>query len=78
MLFFVLWQSLSRWEKPNPRLLSTLLEELLAEYKVHHRAIASQQQRLNFELSTLLDSSSFFNVDVHCTKSTDNVRISIN
>lgn len=66
-------QCYSRWNGRNPSCLSDLLQELLSEYKSHHRALACQYQRLNFEMQTLLDSGQFKDVDVHCTRRTDSV-----
>ncbi len=67
-------QTLARWSRGNPCSLCSLLEELLSEYKSHHRLIVEQQQRLKFELSTLEGGDCFSNVDVHCTKPSDKVR----
>ena len=66
-------QCFSRWNGRNPSCLSNLLQELLSEYRSHHRALACQYQRLNFEMQTLLDSGQFQDVDVHCTRRTDSV-----
>ncbi len=67
-------QTLARWSRGNSCSLCSLLEELLSEYKSHHRLIVEQQQRLKFELSTLEGGDCFSNVDVHCTKPSDKVR----
>lgn len=66
-------QCYCRWNGRNPSCLSDLLQELISEYKSHHRALACQYQRLNFEMQTLLDSGQFQDVDVHCTRRTDSV-----
>lgn len=42
------------------------------EYRVHHRTKVSEQQRLSFELNTLLESGDYGNVDVYCSPSSDN------
>lgn len=73
LFHFITVQCFSRWNGRNPNCLSNLLQELLSEYRSHHRALACQYQRLNFELQTLLDSGQFQDVDVHCTRRTDSV-----
>ena len=60
-------QSLSSWNTSDATCLSRLVEELLAEYRQHHRLILSPHQRLLFELNTLLEHNQQYNVDVHCT-----------
>ena len=62
-------QSLSKWGLANSQSLSLLLEELLEEYRLHHRNIVSQFPRLSFELEALLHHKRYSNVDVHCTRS---------
>ena len=74
-LFYAYLQSLSRWSHRNPHCLGNLLEELLTEYRCHHRLLVDQQQRLKFELSTLEGADCFSSVDVHCSKTPDNVRM---
>ena len=73
MLLHVHVQCYSRWNGRSPSSLSNLLQELLSEYRSHHRALACQYQRLNFEMQTLLDSGQFQDIDVHCTRRTDSV-----
>lgn len=48
------------------------------EYRVHHRTKVSEQQRLSFELNTLLESGDYGNVDVYCSTSSDNNNVSVN
>lgn len=55
--------------------LSNLLEELLREYRQHHRQLVAGQQRLSFELNTLLESSEYGDIDVHCSPSSDSVSV---
>ena len=57
--------------------LSNLLEELLGEYKQHHRQLVAGQQRLSFELNTLLESSEYGDIDVHCSPSSDSVSVGL-
>lgn len=68
-------QCISQWNGRDPSSLSNMLQELLAEYRSHHRALACQYQRLNFELQTLLDHGQFKDVDVHCIRKTDSVSL---
>ena len=56
----------------NRKGLSSLLEELLLEYQLHHKTILAQFQRLYFELNTLQQSGIYSTVDVHCSRA-DNV-----
>jgi len=64
-------QSLSNWSVTDECCLSNLLDELLAEYKLHHRQMVAAQRRLSFELNTLLESSEYCDVDVYCSSSSD-------
>lgn len=60
----------------NERCLSDLLDELMAEYRLHHRSQLAQYERLTFELNTLLESSGYSDVDVFCnSSSTDSVSV---
>lgn len=68
-------QYFTNWNGKDSSSLSNLLQELLTEYRAHHRALACQYQRLNFELQTLLDHGQFKDVDVHCTRRTDSVSL---
>ena len=59
----------------NDYCLSNLLEELLVEYRIHHRNRIAEYQRLNFELNTLLESKDYSVVDVYCSPSQDSVSL---
>lgn len=59
----------SVWSLDRPNCLSQLLEELLMEYRLHHRTILAQFHRLYFELDTLVQNNAYTSVDVHCSRS---------
>lgn len=63
--------SFSSWNIKNHKCLSTLMEELLLEYKHHHRTVLSQFERLDFELTTLLQKEEYSQTNVHCLPSSD-------
>ena len=58
----------SEWSVRNGECLSRLLGGLLVQYREHHKALLSQSHRLHFELQSLLQSSKYADVDVHCSK----------
>ena len=58
----------------NERCLVNLLEELLEEYRRHHRNMLAQYERLSFQLDTLVENGGYSDVSVHChSSSSDNV-----
>ncbi|XP_019856252.1 PREDICTED: BRCA1-A complex subunit BRE-like [Amphimedon queenslandica] len=60
-------QSLVDWNHKDNLSLSHLLEELLEEYRRHHKSLISSHQRLNFEYNTLKESNmSLSQIDIHC------------
>lgn len=66
-------QCFSQWSGRDPNSLSVLLQELLFEYRSHHRALACQHQRLNFEMQALLEQGQFEHIDVHCSRKSESV-----
>lgn len=70
-------QSLENWTLEDPDCLCNLLEELLEEYRLHHRRIVAGLQRLSFELNTLLESKDYGSLDVYCSTPTDGVSASV-
>ena len=67
---FAVWlylvQSLSHWNVENEHCLSDLLEELLVEYRVHHRNKLASVERLSSELTKLSECNQYSGVNVHC------------
>lgn len=43
------------------------------EYRLHHRTILAQFHRLYFELDTLVQNNAYTSVDVHCSRSPNEV-----
>ena len=68
-------QSLCNWCAEDENSLSNLIQELLSEYRTHHRRLVAAQERLSFELNTLLESSEYGDIDVHCSPASDGVSV---
>lgn len=66
-------QSLVNWDPENEQCLVNLLNELLQQYRLHHRELVARNERLSFELNTLLESSEYPKVDVYCSPAQDSV-----